>query len=518
MRAPCLRCVTRRCSSSQLWLIGTAVFALLWAIARASAQSITIDEADSFLIWAARSSPSHWQPASNNHVLNSLLMRLFTSIFGVSHLTVRAPALLGAALYISAACCLSRLLTRDFILQWPLFVCLVYNPFVFDYLVAARGYSLAVGLMMCAVAVAAHCHSEIARGRPRPLPEACALCSICLALSFAANFSFAFVDAAALLMIFLWAGRRRTAREKLRLLAACVLPGLLVTVFLSASVVLDWPRGQLWYGARSLRQTLRSVVDASLYQLNPQIVNPLLYPFLNRLKPFLLPLLGAFCVWRLLLILRSRSLPREAHAAWLAALGTALVGTVALSLSVHRLSYRLFHLLLPIDRTALYLAPLCTLIAGVAAAFPLPSRMGRLSQRGLILMLFLVASYFLLCLRLTYFKEWRWDGDTKAVYSVLAFYNHAYGVRDVPANWQYVAALNFYRVLSGRETFTEFTNPREYPADSQLFVLNGVFDRDFIARRGLKVVYQGELSEVVVAVRPGALSAALAGRPVPGRP
>ena len=38
--------------------------------------------------------------ASNNHVLNSLLMRLFTSVFGVSHLSVRAPALLGAALYI----------------------------------------------------------------------------------------------------------------------------------------------------------------------------------------------------------------------------------------------------------------------------------------------------------------------------------------------------------------------------------------------------------------------------------
>jgi hypothetical protein len=66
-------------------LPGTAIFALLWAIARACVQSITIDEADTYLVWVARHDPSHWQGASNNHILNSLLMRLFTSVFGVSH-------------------------------------------------------------------------------------------------------------------------------------------------------------------------------------------------------------------------------------------------------------------------------------------------------------------------------------------------------------------------------------------------------------------------------------------------
>src|SRR6266576_1127310 len=122
-------------------LPGTAIFALLWAVARACVQSITIDEADTYLVWVARHDPSHWQPASNNHVLNSLLMRLFTSVFEVSHLSVRAPALLGASIYILAALLLCRKLTPDLRLQWPLFVCLVYNPFVFDHLVAARGYA-----------------------------------------------------------------------------------------------------------------------------------------------------------------------------------------------------------------------------------------------------------------------------------------------------------------------------------------------------------------------------------------
>jgi hypothetical protein len=99
---------------SPLILPGTAIFALLWAIARACVQSITIDEADTYLVWVARHDPSHWQGASNNHILNSLLMRLFTSVFGVSHLSVRTPALLGAALYIGAA----YLLCRKLALAW----------------------------------------------------------------------------------------------------------------------------------------------------------------------------------------------------------------------------------------------------------------------------------------------------------------------------------------------------------------------------------------------------------------
>ena len=68
------------CYSSFI-LPGTAIFALLWAVARACVQSITIDEADTYLVWVARRDPAHWQAASNNHVLNSLLMRLFTSVF-----------------------------------------------------------------------------------------------------------------------------------------------------------------------------------------------------------------------------------------------------------------------------------------------------------------------------------------------------------------------------------------------------------------------------------------------------
>ena len=154
--SPTAEKTTARGRASRLVLPLTAAFALLWAIARAAVQAITIDEADTFHAFVIHWEPWHWDAASNNHVLNSALMRLFTSIFPLTELTVRAPALLGAAIYIVAAYVLCRLIGRNLALRWALFVCLVYNPFIFDYLVAARGYGMALGFFMSALAVAAY--------------------------------------------------------------------------------------------------------------------------------------------------------------------------------------------------------------------------------------------------------------------------------------------------------------------------------------------------------------------------
>src|SRR5437899_5688721 len=275
---------------SSLILPATAIFAFLWAVTRACVQSITIDEADTYLMFVAPSSPYHWGASSNNHVLNSLLMRLFTSVFGVSHLSVRTPALLGAAIYIGAAYLICRKLTPVLHLQWPVFVCLVYNPFIFDYLVAARGYGLALGFLMCLFALAAYTRLDA---------SGCALCSVCAALSVAANFSFAFVNAFAMLAILAWAWKHTVGvRERVQLLSACVLPGLLVSVFLTIPMVLNWSKGQMTYGAHSLGEMFATVADSSLCRLNSEIVNPMLYRPLEALQPWLPPVLLVLSAWQ----------------------------------------------------------------------------------------------------------------------------------------------------------------------------------------------------------------------------
>ncbi|HWB97846.1 MAG TPA: hypothetical protein VG672_14125, partial [Bryobacteraceae bacterium] len=64
-------------------LVGTALFAIAWLAARACVQSVTIDEADSYLAFARPDWPAHWYPAAANHVLNTVLVRLSTRLFGL---------------------------------------------------------------------------------------------------------------------------------------------------------------------------------------------------------------------------------------------------------------------------------------------------------------------------------------------------------------------------------------------------------------------------------------------------
>ena len=458
-----------RRSVFQFLLPGTALFAFVWAVARACVQSITIDEADTYLAWVARPNPSHWEAASNNHVLNSLLMRLTTSVFGVSHLTVRAPALLGAAIYIAAIYLLCVKLTPLRKLQWPLFVCLVYNPFIFDHMVAARGYALALGFLMAALAIA------VCR---KPAAASLAACSVCVALSFAANFSFAFVDAAAMLAILIWAcARTQAIQVRVRLLGACVLPGLLVSVFLSAPAVLHWPKGDLAYGAHSLGETFRTVAQSSLYRPNPQMVNPMLLLGIEKVKNYLLPVLLILAAWQWV---RRRN-----------TLALVLLAIMATALGAHWLLLKSFHVLLPRDRTAIWIVPLLTLAIGVVAA----------NRRALTVMLYVMSFYYVLCLRLTYFKEWSWDADVNRIYPVIARYNHDYGVTDVVSNWQYVASLNFYRLQSGGESLDEIPGPLQLPGGHSLYVLNWAFDEAFLKEQHLRVVYRAPDTDAVVAIR-----------------
>jgi len=65
---------------------------MAWAIWRAWGQALTIDEADTYLSHASRKLLGF--PGPNNHMLNTLLMRLATKAFGVSGFTLRLPALL----------------------------------------------------------------------------------------------------------------------------------------------------------------------------------------------------------------------------------------------------------------------------------------------------------------------------------------------------------------------------------------------------------------------------------------
>ena len=134
--------IARR-SIPYLLSLGLLAFLLATNIYRARTQSITVDEAYTYVHFVQTpENPTITGPFNAN--LNMLLARISTRVLGASEFTLRLPSVLGGLLYFFAVIRLCRLLFGDS--PWLLLAvslnCL--NPFVLDYLSAARGYGMGI--------------------------------------------------------------------------------------------------------------------------------------------------------------------------------------------------------------------------------------------------------------------------------------------------------------------------------------------------------------------------------------
>ena len=123
--------------------LGAALLLVALAITsiyRAHTQSISHDEGVMFE-WYLTGSWSQVVDVShgNHHVAADLLSKLMITIFGLSELTMRIPALLGALIYFYSIFRISELLFGSGLRFLQSVAVLSLNPFVLDYFSLARG-------------------------------------------------------------------------------------------------------------------------------------------------------------------------------------------------------------------------------------------------------------------------------------------------------------------------------------------------------------------------------------------
>lgn len=471
------------------------VFGLLWTIARACLQSVVIDEADSYVFFAHPALSEHALlfPASGNHVLYTILSHFSTQLLGINELSLRTPALLGAAIYISAAYCLCVLVTIRATLQAILFIALVFNPFVLDYLVAARGYSLGIALMMAALATIGWI---LQRAAPALSWKACAMASACAGLSFCSAFPFAFADAAILVVLWLWGiGTYRTAGEKFRFSAAVFVPAVVVTGAICGRTLWHWPKGQLYWGSTSIGQFWDGLRESCFDRMNPALAGPWLERALSWV-PGVAPWAGIA-----VLAIAAGLLPRQRNSGASVRMFFFFLTTLSLALAAHLFAFQAFGLLLPLDRTGLFIAPLSVLALGAAMGVPLETTAFRVVRWIGTGVLAISAFYFLGCLRLDHFREWIWNADAKHVYWVLTDLRRRCGVPDSSVEWRYTGALNFYRLYFNDKDLKEFVRGDPFQPGKPVYVTYYPSAKPFIDGQHLRVIYHNDLTETAVAVQ-----------------
>jgi len=134
--------------SISLLVLGAA---FIYAFLRAYRIPIGHDEAITFLFandlgWQQIFLYAHDEKA-NNHLLNTILIKLFLGLFGNKEIVIRLPALLGLLLYLYSAYRILNLFTKRHVLVVGVSL-LALQVYLLDYFSVARGYALSLGFFL----------------------------------------------------------------------------------------------------------------------------------------------------------------------------------------------------------------------------------------------------------------------------------------------------------------------------------------------------------------------------------
>ena len=334
-----------------------AIFGALLAfnVYRAATRDVTPSEAwnyDRYIGVPWQESLQHYD--TNNHVINTLLVRISTKRFHLTELSLRLPSLLCGALYLWVVWKLCRRQFGQGIVFVAAAALMTLNPLVVDALSEARGYGMAMAFWLWALKLMLECFESFST---RKLNQAAA----CLALSVAGCLTF-IVPALGLIGAFtLLSG----AGNRPALFRHLYIPTLIYAFVLLAIPLNRILLSDLAPGATSLRQTLAELTAFSFsgVPLNPKVLAAVVRVGIGLL-------LAAACV---VAIRRSAADPLLVLAS-----GTAVIGLVILLAS-----HRLISAPLP-QRGAIYFIPILTLI-GLALLRRSPTTVAAMSAVCLLI-------------------------------------------------------------------------------------------------------------------------------------
>ncbi len=424
---------------------------------RAASQSITCDEAYTYNEFLAG---SPWQLVrsyeASHHVLHTALAKLSISLLGASEFTLRIPSLLGGLLYLTTACRLCLYLFGEGLFFLLAFASLGLNPYLLDFLSAARGYGLALGLCLWALYhLLRYVDAQVADA---PLAGLAHLHkgAVGLALSVAANLTLLPPCAALafLLLVILAAdallagGRLTMARQLARAADHFLAPGWLIAVLLLALPLSHARPDQFFLGMRTLRASLQSLLSAALVTHSSAWLDGRRFESaIWQAGRIVVPLVLLLIAGTLLAMVRRwrrardfRSLDRWDRFLWFCG------GAMLLSLAGLIAAHYAFGAPYPVGRSGLYFLPLFLLACSTLLA--------RLSRRPAArwagpLVLSLMLIQFLLRFDVTHYADWPGEAATRSMVEVIRARQalHPQGKVRVGATWELVPGLNFYRQL-----------------------------------------------------------------------
>jgi hypothetical protein len=513
---------------SRFQLAAIVLFAALLAtnFYRAATQSIVHDEALTWVEYLAGPASLIFQTYdANNHFLASILFKISVTLFGDSEFALRLPTLLAGAWFFWTLFRLSGLLFGDGWLFLLGCAALTLNPFLLDFLVAARGYGLAMaglfwGLYQMLAWVDANWRGIGKVQRKRRLWKAAA--GVCIAV--AANLAFlmpAIVLAGAFCVLLLRKPGKTTepdspapsavrkkskkARPKTPLEPAHAYASflhfavpivLLAIAFLIAAPIDSAHTGDFYAGKHTAMASLQDLMQVSFGY--GERGGPLhrIEQIWTNFALFFLPL---FALTAMIVVLATKGLLRSLVGVATLFASLAVVGSAILLGAAHLVAGIPY----PEDRTGIYFVPLAS-FAALGLARILVDRRGLLRWAGIAIAVVLAsfAVEFAAQWNVKSFWVWRYDADSKQIFNKVDAMPRPANVGPeqirLGTSWVYDPSLNFYRVVRNASWMAPiardgFTGARDY------YVVSSE-DQNLTTLPRMKLIFRGPVSGTVLAI------------------
>jgi hypothetical protein len=397
---------------------------------RARRQSIATDEAMTFTRFVLPPLAQTWQDFdANNHVLNTLATRVSVARLGRSSFTLRLPTLLAGVLYFAAVWRLARRWFGGGLLFLACVALLTVNPLILDYLVACRGYGMALagwlwGMLLLAEAAESGDRRKMTAG------------AVAFALAFCANLAFVFPIAAGVLVFAGLETARRGRAALWTVVDRLFLPAVAISFVLLLLPLLHATPANFYYGANLLHGAISELAEVSLYrEPNGQ---PWAYEMLVLWAPRLCAALAVAALWALARALwRKGGRPGDVY---LILFG----GSATLTLAALVAAHQSLGMLYPLNRTALYWIPTLAALA-LATAKETGLRWVRIAAGALALA---VAARGVTQIRPDRFLEWPEDAQMSYISSRILNETGNIPVR-ICAPHARAVTLGYYRIHHG---------------------------------------------------------------------
>lgn len=472
--------------SLQLSLVVIFGLGILWYIIyKACTTSFTHDESYSYTHYVHQGFMdiiSYKTPYTNNHILNTVLMKYSEVFFGSSEIALRLPNILAFVLYSIFSVSLFYNYSPKLIV--PFYLLMVLNPYLLDFFALARGYGLSIGfLVMSLYYLSLYFTSK--------QNKHLILFNVGAFLAVMSNFSLLNYYVAALIVyniVCYIISKLNSSHNKYHFYR---LNKINIVSFIISGMVLYEPLRRiskmslLDFGGKNgfLEDTVSTAVYSFFYEMH---VSDFYMVVLKTIFILIVALTLGIIINK---IIKKEALFFSSHAPFII-INITLLGIVLMTILQHELLGNDFY----IQRFALFFYPLFILNFSFLLSFFYNLNF----KKSVPIISVLCACLFLFNLKLNYnliyYKDWKWDKDVKFVLEELSKEHEKYPNKQIRLgiNWLFEPGVNFYRYTWDLKWLNPAHRRGISKYDDYFYILD--IDEEYASLSDKSVIYKNECS------------------------